>query len=338
MDPLTQGALGAVLPQTTSASRHMGQATFCGALAGMAPDLDVLIRSSSDPLLFLEYHRQFTHSLAFIPVGAAICAAVFHVAVGRRWGWTLKSTFVFSLLGYGTHGLLDACTSYGTMLLWPFANLRTAWNNVSIIDPLVTVPLLAMVILAWRKKQRPYARAGLVWVVGYLLLGVVARERVATHAEELALSRGHLPTRLEVKPSFANLIVWKSVYEANGDYHVDAIRLGLVEDAQSYEGDSVPKLNLRRDFPWLVPGSQQARDIERFRWFSNDFLAVDPRHPTRIGDVRYSMLPHEIRPLWAIELDREASTNDHVRYRTERNSGGSSAVTLWRMLRGLPVR
>jgi len=34
-----------------------------GFLSGMAPDLDILIRSSTDPLLSLEYHRQFTHFL-----------------------------------------------------------------------------------------------------------------------------------------------------------------------------------------------------------------------------------------------------------------------------------
>ena len=70
MDPLTQGALGAALPQSTAVrGKYAGSAGLFGFLAGMAADLDVLIRSSSDPLLFLEYHRQFTHSLVFIPVG-----------------------------------------------------------------------------------------------------------------------------------------------------------------------------------------------------------------------------------------------------------------------------
>ncbi len=40
------------------------------------PDMDVLIRSASDPLLAIEYHRHFTHALAFIPVGGLIAAAM----------------------------------------------------------------------------------------------------------------------------------------------------------------------------------------------------------------------------------------------------------------------
>ncbi len=73
MDPVTQGALGAALPQATTNKTRVGIAGVLGFVSGMAADLDVLIRSETDPLMFLEYHRQFTHALIFIPVGAC-CA------------------------------------------------------------------------------------------------------------------------------------------------------------------------------------------------------------------------------------------------------------------------
>ena len=47
-------------------------AALVGAVAGMTADLDVLIRSSADPLLNLEYHRHFSHSLLFVPLGALL--------------------------------------------------------------------------------------------------------------------------------------------------------------------------------------------------------------------------------------------------------------------------
>ena len=71
---------------------------------------------------------------------------------------------------------------------------------------------------------------------------------------------------------------------------------------------------MRRDFPWLDPDSRQARDVERFRWFSDGYVAVDPRVPNRIVDMRYSMVPNTIDPLWGIELDPEAPPDGHVRY------------------------
>ena len=50
MDPLTQGTIGAVLPQALS-KKNLGIVALLGFLSGMAPDLDILIRSNTDPLL-----------------------------------------------------------------------------------------------------------------------------------------------------------------------------------------------------------------------------------------------------------------------------------------------
>ncbi|MDX1734798.1 MAG: metal-dependent hydrolase, partial [Halioglobus sp.] len=202
MDPLTQGALGASLPQASGAGRNAAHAGVLGFLAGMAADLDVLIRSSTDPLLFLEYHRQFTHSLVFIPVGGLICALVLHALIGRRRGLRFQQSWLFCTLGYATHALLDSCTTYGTMLFWPFSDVRIAWNTISIIDPLFTLPLLAGVVLSARRKQVRYVRVALVWALAYMGLGLWQRDSAVDMGLELAAARGHEPLRLEAKPSF----------------------------------------------------------------------------------------------------------------------------------------
>ncbi|MBT5700853.1 MAG: metal-dependent hydrolase, partial [Gammaproteobacteria bacterium] len=67
MDPISQGSLGAALAQSGSNPEKIKAATLLGCFAGLAPDLDIFIFSSTDPLLFLEFHRQFSHSLVFIP-------------------------------------------------------------------------------------------------------------------------------------------------------------------------------------------------------------------------------------------------------------------------------
>ena len=83
-------------------------------------------------------------------------------------------------------------------------------------------------------------------------------------------------------------------------------------------GERVAKLDLVKHVPWLDPASQQAKDIERFRWFSDDFLAPDKYHPLGIVDVRYSMLPNEVRGLWGIGLDENATTDQHVEFYADR--------------------
>lgn len=102
------------------------QAGLLGLLCGLAPDLDVLISSSTDPLLPLEYHRQFTHSLIFIPVGGLICALVLYLLFARHRSLSFGATYLYCTLGYATHALLDSCTTYGTLLLWPFSDMRVA--------------------------------------------------------------------------------------------------------------------------------------------------------------------------------------------------------------------
>ena len=327
MDPLTQGAVGATLPQASSRGKYAGSAALLGFLAGMAADLDVLIRSSTDPLLFLEYHRQFTHSLIFIPVGGFICALVLHQIIGRRRQLSFQQSWLFCTLGYATHALVDACTTYGTMLLWPFSDQRFAWNTISIIDPLYTLPILALVLIGARQKSATFARFALAWALVYPGIGLVQRDRAEDAGLQIAQSRGHDPIRLEAKPSFANLLVWKIVYETENHYYVDAVRVGVT--AKHYLGERAEKLDIARDVPWLDLESQQARDIERFRWFSNGYIAKDPLRPNRIIDIRYSMIPNEIDALWAIELSPDAAPNDHVGYETSRDSE-TAGLTLFR--------
>ncbi len=332
MDPLTQGVLGASLPQASSAGRYAASAGLLGFLAGMAADLDVLIRSATDPLLFLEYHRQFTHSLVFIPFGGLICALILHYVIGRRRGLSFRQSWLFCTLGYATHALLDACTTYGTMLFWPFSEQRIAWNTISIIDPLFTIPVLVAVILAGRRRRPLYARLALLWAVGYMALGLSQRNEAMAMGYALAAQRGHTPVRLEAKPSFANILVWKIVYETDDRFYVDAVRARL--GPQVFAGDSVQKLVIDRDMPWLDRDSQQARDIERFRWFSDGYIARDPLYANRVIDIRYSIIPNEVAPLWSIELRPEATPEEHAAYQVHRDTGEGRAALMWGMVTG----
>ena len=333
MDPVSQAVVGATIASTSANRRTMPSVIAVGALAGMAADLDVLISSNNDPLLFLEYHRQFTHALLFAPLGALLVSVVLHPFFKRQL--TYRQVLVACLLGYASHGLLDACTTYGTQLLWPLTDHRFAWHTISIIDPLFTLPLVTALILAMT-RWRPVLvqRFALIWLCGYLGLGEFQRQRAMTAGLDLAASRGHLPTRLEAKPGFAQLLLWKTVYEWDGAFYVDGVRAGY--DIQIYQGASIPKI----DHVWadqqLPAGSQLRKDFDRFRWFSNDYLALDPQRPNFIVDVRYSMNVHEIRPLWGIAFDQNIP-EDHVDYQTNRRADAQTLDRFWRMLLGRPL-
>lgn len=328
MDPLSQGLVGATASTLGAPAKRLRAYALLGALSGMAPDLDVLIRSSTDPLLFLEYHRQFTHALAFIPVGALICAAVLRPLA--RSSLANREIYFACLLGYASHGVLDSCTSYGTQLFWPFSDMRVAWNNVSVVDPLLTLGLGSLMALAIRKRSRGWARIAALWLIAYLLVGVVQRERAEAQGSALAASRGHAAAGLSAKPAFGSLLLWKTVYREGERYYVDAVRVGW--RPRVFPGESARALEVERDLPWLESGSQQARDLERFRWFSNDWIALDPREEGRIIDIRYSMVPNRIRALWGIELREGAPKDAHVRFFTSRDTSEATRATFQRML------
>jgi len=320
MDPVSQACFGASLSQSfvNDKSKQL-IALIIGALAGMAPDLDVLISSSEDPLLFLEFHRQFTHSLIFIPFGAFLCALFFYPFAKTKLSFA--QIYIFSFLGFATHGMLDACTSYGTQLYWPFSNERVAWSTVSIVDPFFTLPVAVLILFAVFRKKVLYARTAFIYAVVFLSLGAVQNYRAEKAAYALAHQRGHEPQRVRLKPSFANRHVWKIIYEHDGRYYVDAVK--LLWDTEYFLGSSIQKLDLKRDFPWLSANSQQAKDIERFQWFSDGFLAVSTKNPNLITDVRYSYLPNRINSMWGIEVNKkkidEGKLDAHVTYEMNGN-------------------
>ena len=314
MDPVSQGAVGAAFAQSAAKKENIILIGFIGFLAGLAPDLDVLIRSEDDPILFLEYHRQFSHSLFFIPIGSFFVALFIFPFV--RGLMSLRMVYIASFLGYATHGLLDACTSYGTQLFWPFSDQRVTWNNISIVDPIFTIPIVILLAIAITKRKRIFSFIAIGWITFYLSLGFIQYERTLSAAMDLANSRGHNAERMTLKPSFGNLILWKSIYQHEETYYVDAIR--TVHSSTWCSGESIEMFDYQYHLPSLDKDSQQAKDIERFRWFSQDYLGYDDKN-SLVTDIRYSMIPNQIAPMWGLVIDTEQSIDEHAAWWTSRS-------------------
>ena len=329
MDPLSQGTVGAAFAQSAANKNNIFKIGVIGFLAGLAPDLDILIQSSTDPILFLEYHRQFTHSLFFIPFGSLIVALVLFPLV--KSSMSIKTVYFASLLGYATHGLLDACTSYGTQIFWPFSNERVTWNNISIVDPLFTIPVLILIGIAIKTKKKIFSFFAIGWISFYLSLGFVQYERALLAAIELANDRGHNPERLTLKPSFGNLILWKSIYQHDETFYVDAIR--TVQSSTWCLGESIRAFDYQYHLPDLDEESQQKKDIERFRWFSQDYLGYD-KERNIVTDVRYSMIPNQISPMWGLVIDDHRGIDEHAIWWTSRSLNQSQLDLFKDMLKG----
>ncbi|MDP5100818.1 MAG: metal-dependent hydrolase [Nonlabens sp.] len=219
MDSLTQIVLGAAVGELVLGKKVGNKAMLYGAIAGTIPDLDVLASHFTDTVTALMMHRGFTHSIVF----SVLFAPVFGWLVSRYEkykdvkGWSLLFFWAFF-----THPLLDAFTTWGTQLFWPFET-RLAFKTIFVIDPLYTVPFLVCVILAMRQKRTAprrafYNKLGLIVSSAYLLLTCFLKWASYTQFEQ-ALESQHISyLQLDTRPAALNTILWSANVEVQDAY------------------------------------------------------------------------------------------------------------------------
>ncbi len=314
MDPLSQAVTGAVLAGAFAKKHSMRSALFIGACAGMAPDLDVIIHSNTDPLLALEYHRHFTHSLAFTPIGGLLVATFFWLLPWIRKSLSFKQAWFFAFLGVLTHGALDSCTGYGTHLLWPFTNARESWNLIGIIDPLYTLPALLLLLAALIRKSWDDTMAAMLWMLAYILLGSWQQYRATNIATDWLNQQSAHYEKLTLRPTIGNLWLWRVLYhdKATNRWQTHALHIPYWSDRASLKrGESATILN-NKVFEYYPESTVAGSDLRRFQFFSAHYLSRHdrPDGSFTIGDARYGMTPDSAQPLWGIEMP--ADKDQHV--------------------------
>ncbi len=284
---------------------------WIGAVSGMAPDLDALIGSSHDPLLAVEYHRHFTHSLTFAPLGGALSALPWLLHKPCREN--PRVVLLASMLGYASHGPLDAFTTYGTLLFWPWSTQRVALGFISVVDIVFTIPLLLAVIVAAKRGARTVARWGLLYCCVYLGLGAVQKGRALDVQARTADRRGQQIERGDVFPSLSNLVAWRSVYETGGNYYVDQVRVPFIGKNCTTNGAALPESPNPH-----ARGPVAGRAHRMIRWLANGWVARDPSDPSVLGDLRYSFLPFETKPIWGVRIDEKRDAVEWVNNQNQR--------------------
>lgn len=224
MDSVTQIVLGAAVGEAVLGKKIGNKAMVLGAIAGTIPDLDIIANYFTDTVSALEIHRGFTHSI------------VFAVVFGLLFGWLLslwdkraglKDWFWFWFLCFVTHPLLDAHTTWGTQLFWPL-DLRLAYKNIFVIDPLYTLPFLVFLILAMLQKRgsvkrRKFNNLGLIVSSSYMVLTLILKGITFFKFENALNNQNIAYSEIQTKPSPFNTILWTANVETEdafliGDY------------------------------------------------------------------------------------------------------------------------
>lgn len=336
MDPFTHAILGAAAALAVAPARHRRAAVLAGVGGGLLPDADIFIRSAADPMLAIEYHRHFTHSFALQPLLAVLAAALAWCLLRPfpRARTPLRALYLPALAGGISHVICDAWTSYGTRIWWPFSDQRVGLDWLSVIDPAFTLPLLVLVVIAFTMPRARWRWGAWAWVACYLSLAVVQQQRARSALDHWLAAEGRQPQRVTVKPSFGNIIVWRAILDEGDRFQALAIRPGLT-GVGLRPGQSATRMEHDPDHRPPPAGSVQAGDIERFRHFSDNWLALVPGDGGRpvVGDMRYAMLPDRMGPLWGIKLAPERP-QQHVGWVTFRSLRDEAWAELGAMIRG----
>ena len=222
MDSLTQIVLGASVAEATLGKKIGNKAIVLGAIAGTIPDLDIITRFFVDDLTASVMHRGFSHSLIFPFIAAPILAWILKNIYSKYQNVSFYDWLKMFFLAIITHPLLDAQTTWGTQLFWPF-EWRIAIENIFIIDPVYTLPFLIFLIMTafqnrLSKNRRLYNLLGLVTSSVYLLITMsfkgIAHYKIAKGLEENNIEYKDINTRA----TYFNSILWSGQIELEDSY------------------------------------------------------------------------------------------------------------------------
>jgi inner membrane protein len=324
VDSITQAALGAAVAEAGMGRRLGNKAIVWGAALGTLPDLDIVVYPWLDHIQRLEWHRGWSHSLivmaAVSPFFGWLLSRIHHGAVSP-----LRATLTLFAV-FATHTLIDVFTVYGTMVFAPFSDYRAGWNNLFIIDPLFTAPLLLGLAIALfcRSDSRLRLRAntaGLLLASLYAAWSLGAKSHADSRMRENLASAGIETRRFISTPTPFNTLLWRGLAERDDDFVITYHSLLNPHAPPSF--DFIPK-----NHELLAPIAD-SREATRLAWFSNGFYSVRKTDrgwhisDWRFGEWRTSDGPlSETNPpvsifSWHLEPDSEAIKLTPLRARVD---------------------
>jgi inner membrane protein len=246
MEPITHILAGACISRATLKSKT-ALSTVTMVIAAEIADVDLLY-SLRGPVVGFQHHRGWTHSVAAMPLMAALSLALVWVwyrlfprkifnriapaALDRprmpvRW----VLLYGYACLAALSHLLLDYTTSYGIRLFEPFSFKWYSWDIVYMAEPFMWVVLglglavpglLGLVYHRRRSYGFKYgARSGAIFALLAIVLMCGFRDyqhRDALAELNMGLWDGRRPVRSSAYPYPWNPFFWHGVVETSDSF------------------------------------------------------------------------------------------------------------------------
>jgi|TARA_B110000240_G_scaffold29000_1_gene30671 inner membrane protein len=331
LDSFTQIILGAAVGEAVLGRKIGNKALLYGAIAGTIPDLDVIASFFTDTVTALEIHRGFTHSIFFSLLFAPIFAFIVNKFETYKnfKNWTLLFFWAFI-----THPILDAQTTWGTQLFWPL-DIRLAFKNIFVVDPLYTLPFLVFLILAMRqkkasKKRRFYNNLGLGISSSYLVLTLILKGvSYQKFTKELAAQNINY-IAIKTKPTPLNTILWTVNVDTKDSFYIGN---SSFFDEQPIHFSEYPKNH------YLLGDIAKHQKTKRMIAISKGWYTINKKNNTLyFNDLRFGVL--SIQPnaanfvfKYKIEIATDG-TPFFIEEPKDRSDGKKLLLDLWTRIKG----
>ncbi|MBM4276967.1 MAG: metal-dependent hydrolase [Deltaproteobacteria bacterium] len=322
MDTLTHTLTGAVIARAIDDKKVGRWGMVAGLVMGAFPDSDFIL-GLFNRQFFLQYHRDFTHSILLIPFYAILFSWLFVKISKRPQFWSFYKICISVLL---SHVLLDLLTSYGTMIFSPFFEHRFAWDLVFIIDlifsGIIFVPLLASLFL--KRRAQWVCRGSLIGLATYILFCWVQHGQALKEVRNFSEGLKEEVIQVAALPQPISPFRWALYVETKANVYqgfLDLTRKDSPEpvsprssffsrlDSLYYPSGNIPFQSWEKlpDSPW-VKKALALEGIKFFYWFAR-FPVVksvnlrDGVHRVEFMDVRFFLPGIRLPFVYYVELD-----------------------------------
>lgn len=290
MDNLTHGLFGLAVAALRRPDGGSGPASAtdkavvaAALLASELPDLDSLWPAPNAVMNALQAHRGLSHSLFAAPLIALVAALAARLLfrgarLGVVYGYSLAAVIL-------AHLVPDLWTGWGTRVLLPLSGQRFSWDLTMVVDPFVTLPLLAGALWGWRRRER--WRQGVLTGLAVVLLYLLARGGVQTALQARVEASYPQAQRVAVFPTWLGMTQWRYVAVLDAEHAAGAVALTGAPEEQRRQPRPEAGVALPAEV-LAIPSVAEAVHWARFPLVGRAVLA-DGSQEVRIADLRYHL-------------------------------------------------
>jgi inner membrane protein len=285
LDTITHGLIGTLGSKTGYYQKFGKIATYSFLFGSIFPDIDIIV-GVLGPDFTMRHHRGITHSLVAVPLFSILVTLITALILKTR---EYKKIYPMVLLGMYSHIFFDLITAYGTVAFDPISMKRYNWNLVFILDPIITLSVIAGLVVSYKRRSLAFKTSIIVFLflTSYLLTCFFVKEFNRNRLVEYAKASNIQVEKLDIYPRPLAPFLWLGIIETKDSFYRARIS-SLSRDSLVLETYS------KSDINGFVDAARVHRVAKLYYWFADfpvaKYLKNGEQHIVEIHDLRFRML------------------------------------------------